>query len=119
MSVEDLPGLSPAALRWAAVVARHEVLSATPIGGGITNTKWVLRLFDGERLVLRWSDPMRWGLVGREHVRREVSGCRLLVDSTVPVPAVIAADLDGTSAGGPADLLSWREGRSRQHITYC
>ncbi len=48
----------------------HAVVEVSPISGGITNTKWILRLTEGEPLVLRWSDPAVWGAVGREHVRR-------------------------------------------------
>ncbi len=83
------------------------------MGGGITNTKWVLVLASGERLVMRWADPARWGLLGREHVRREILACQVLVESGLPVPVLIASDLEGSSAGGPANLLTWRPGYSR------
>ena len=110
---ENLAGLPGAALDWATEAARGEVVDVAPVGGGITNTKWVLVLSSGERLVMRWADPARWGLLGREHVRRETLACRLLVDTGIPVPGVIASDPDGISAGGPANLLTWRPGRSR------
>ena len=83
------------------------------MGGGITNTKWVLVLTTGERLVMRWVDPGRWGPAGSEHVRREILACRLLVGSGLPASVLIASDPDGTSAGGPANLLTWRPGHSR------
>ncbi len=83
------------------------------IGGGITATKWVLRLAVGDPVIIRWSDPQVWGATGREHVRREALACRLLADSTLPVPQLVASDPDGATAGGPANLLTWRPGRVR------
>ena len=88
-------------------------MDVTAIGGGITNTKWRVRLADGDSLVLRWSDPADWGETGREHVRREALACRLLADSALPVPRLVASDPDGASAGGPANLMTWRPGRVR------
>jgi hypothetical protein len=52
-----LPQLPAPARAWAASVAPQEVIEVRPIGGGITNTKWLLRLPVGDPLVLRWSDP--------------------------------------------------------------
>jgi aminoglycoside phosphotransferase (APT) family kinase protein len=98
---------------WAEAHAPHPVVAVSPIGGGITNTKWVLRLAEGDPLVLRWSDPQVWGAIGREHVRREAAGCRLLAGSALPVPELVAEDPDGKDAGGPANLLTWRPGRVR------
>jgi aminoglycoside phosphotransferase (APT) family kinase protein len=83
------------------------------MGGGITDTKWVLHPAEGDPLVIRWSDPLVWGTTGREHVRREALGCRLLAGSALPAPQLVASDLDGTTAGGPANLLTWRPGRVR------
>src|SRR4051794_25349895 len=91
---------------WAQGFAPHPVVGVTPLGGGITRTKWLLRLSEGEPLVLRWSDPAVWGEFGQEHVRREAEACRLLAGSTLPVPRLVAADPDGTAAGGPANLLT-------------
>jgi len=79
----------------------------------LTNTKWILALANGERLVMRWADPDAWGSVGREHVRREGVACRLLAGSTLPVPELLASDPDGGWAGGPANLLTWLPGRPR------
>ena len=95
---------------WAEAHASHAVVDVTAIGGGITGTKWLLRLTAGDPLVIRWSDPLVWGAVGREHVRREALACELLAGSTLPVPRLIAADLDGATAGGPANLMTWRPG---------
>lgn len=113
VSVPNGSGLPATAASWAAAAAAEDVDAIVAVGGGLTNTKWVLLLASGERLVLRWADPTRWGWLGREHVRREALACRLLADSGLPVPALIASDVDGTSAGGPAALLSWRPGHSR------
>jgi aminoglycoside phosphotransferase (APT) family kinase protein len=113
-SPASAPGALPeSARRWAEARAPQAVVEVSPIGGGITNTKWVLRLTGGDPLVLRWSDPAVWGAVGREHVRREVIGCRLLTGSGLPVPQLLASDPDGQDAGGPATLLTWRPGRVR------
>ncbi len=89
------------------------MVDVAAVGGGITNTKWLLRLAEGDPLVMRWSDPQIWGDVGREHVRREALACRLLADSVLPVPRLLASDLDGAAAGGPANLMTWRPGRTR------
>jgi aminoglycoside phosphotransferase (APT) family kinase protein len=113
VGLENLPGLSDTALGWATAAVPEDVVHVAPLGGGITNTKWVLVLTSGERLVMRWADPARWGLLGREHVRREVLACQLLVEAGLPVPVLIASDPDGISAGGPANLLTWRPGHSR------
>lgn len=50
---------------------------------------------------MRWSDPQKWGDIGREHVRREALACRLLDGSGLPVPHLVACDIDGADAGGP------------------
>ena len=98
-------------------VERHSgspVVDLAPItGGGITNTKWLVRLAAGDRLVLRWADRGVWGDTGREHVRRESMACRLLADSGLPVQRLLAEDPDGSGTGGPAALLSWLPGRTR------
>lgn len=98
---------------WAATLAPHPVVDVTAIGGGITNTKWLLHLVKGDPLVMRWSDPQVWGATGREHVRREALACQLLADSALPVPRLIASDPDGATTGGPANLMTWRPGRVR------
>jgi len=98
---------------WAAAHAPRPVVDVTPVGGGITNTKWLLHLDEGDPLVIRWSDPELWGATGREHVRREIMACRLLTGSALPAPKLVADDPDGLVAGGPADLLTWLPGRAR------
>lgn len=107
------PALPNRALAWVEAVAQHAVADVRSVGGGITKTKWLLRLTSGESLVIRWSDPRVWGEVGREHVRREALACRLFADSELPVPRLIGSDPDGLSAGGPANLMTWRPGRVR------
>ena len=98
---------------WAESLAAQAVVDATPVGGGITGTKWILRLAAGDPLVIRWSDPVVWGDTGREHVRREAMACRLLESSTLPVPRLVGSDPEGAVAGGPANLMTWRPGRVR------
>ncbi|HMR49407.1 MAG TPA: phosphotransferase [Arachnia sp.] len=111
MSAEMMP--APAVLTWAEEHASFEVIAVSAVGGGITETKWRLRLSNGEQLALRWADPRRWGEVGREHVRREASACSLLADSVSQVPRLVAADPTGEAAGGPACLMEWRRGATR------
>ncbi len=108
-----IPQLPDRALSWARSTAGQAIVDVAPIGGGITNTKWIVKLVAGGPLVMRWADPEVWGAVGREHVRREALACRLLADSTLPVAELLASDLDGTSAGGPANLMAWRPGHTR------
>jgi aminoglycoside phosphotransferase (APT) family kinase protein len=98
---------------WAESLAREAVADVSPIGGGMTNTKWVMHLASGNALVIRWSDPSVWGETGREHVRREALACHLLAGSGLPVPELLGSDPDGAIAGGPANLMSWRPGRVR------
>jgi aminoglycoside phosphotransferase (APT) family kinase protein len=112
--IAELPHALPDGVRtWAEGLAPQAVVDVSAIGGGITNTKWLLRLAYGDPLVLRWSDPLVWRAIGREHVRREALACRLLDGSGLPVPRLVASDLDGTTAGGPANLMTWRPGRVR------
>jgi aminoglycoside phosphotransferase (APT) family kinase protein len=113
--VPDVPHvqLPDRARRWAEALAPHPLVAVTSIGGGLTDTKWLLLSAEGDPLVIRWSDPEVWGEVGREHVRREVLACRLLAGSELPVPSLLGCDEDGAEAGGPADLLTWRPGAVR------
>lgn len=107
-------GLLPDRVRaWAEAYAPGRVVGVEPIGGGITGTKWVLRLAQGDPLVLRWPDPVVWGAAGREQVGREALACRQLAGTGLPVPRLVAEDPDGAVAGGPALLLTWRPGRVR------
>lgn len=105
--------LPESALVWASANAPADVVDVVPVSGGITNTKWMLRLADGGTAVLRWAEPTAWGETGREHVVREALACRLLAGSPVVLPKLLACDPDGSSAGGPANLLSWIPGASR------
>lgn len=113
MTAEVRDELPEVARRWAGSRAPHPVVEVSPVGGGLTNTKWVLHLAEGDPLVIRWSDPRVWGATGREHVRRESLACRLLTGSGLPVPRLVASDPDGVAAGGPANLLTWLPGQVR------
>lgn len=128
--------LPETALAWAQQNLQQTVVATGPIGGGLTRTKWLLEtaartelgtvpnsvrtgmgtvpnsVHEG-RFVVRWCDPEEWGETGREHVRRETLACRLLAGSGLPVPRVIAADLDGGLTGGPANLVTWLPGAVR------
>jgi len=105
--------LPDSARGWAEGLVPQAVVDVTAVGGGITDTKWMLHLAEGDPLVIRWSDPEVWGAAGREHVRRESLACRLLAGSRLPVPQLLGSDPDGVTAGGPANLLTWRPGRPR------
>lgn len=72
-----------------------------------------MRLADSQHLVLRWCDPRDWGDLGKEHLRRETLASQLLRGSVLPVPQLLAADIDGTHAGGPASLVTWLPGAVR------
>jgi aminoglycoside phosphotransferase (APT) family kinase protein len=100
------------AVAWAQQNLQRQILGTGTIGGGLTRTKWLLHLHE-DRLVVRWCDSREWGDTGREHVRRETLACRLLAGSGLPVPRVIAADLDGSLAGGAANLVTWLPGAVR------
>jgi aminoglycoside phosphotransferase (APT) family kinase protein len=113
MTAEVHRALPDRARIWAEAYAPHTVVGVMAVGGGITDTKWVLSLAEGDPVVIRWSDPQVWGATGREHVRREALACRALAASELPVPRLLATDLDGTTAGGPANLMTWRPGRVR------
>ena len=113
VNVDRAVGLPDRARVWAESVAPSPVVEITAVRGGYTGTKWMLLLSQGERLVLRWSDPRRWGDVGREHVRREVVACQLLAEAALPVPRLVASDVDGTATDGPANLVTWLPGHSR------
>ena len=100
--IAEAPAALPEQVRaWTNALAPQAVVDVTAIGGGITNTKWLVCLADGDSLVLRWSDPAVWGGTGREHVRREALACRLLASSALPVPRLVASDVDGATAGSP------------------
>ncbi len=105
--------LPPAALAWIGAHTSSSVVDVSAADGGITRTKWTVQLADGQTLILRWSDPQVWGATGRDHVRREAAACRLLADSGVPVPRLIATDGDGGAAGGAANLMSRLPGATR------
>ncbi len=102
------------ALAWAQQNLSRPIVEVGPIGGGLTRTKWLLETAVHEgRFVVRWCDPHEWGETGREHVRRETLACGLLAGSGLPVPSVIAADLEGDLTGGPANLVTWLPGAVR------
>ena len=101
------------AVEWAQQNLSQPILEIGPIGGGLTRTKWLLHTVHEGRLVVRWCEPREWGETGREHVRRETLACRLLAGSGLPVPQLIAADLDGVLARGPANLVTWLPGGIR------
>lgn len=98
---------------WVDTLVPQPIVEATPIAGGMTETKWVLRPAAGDPLIIRWSDPQVWGETGREHVRREALALDLLEGSDLPVARLVATDPVGDAAGGPATLMSWLPGRVR------
>lgn len=49
---------------WAQQSLSQPLLEISPIGGGLTRTKWLLHIADSvqeSRLVVRWCDPREWG----------------------------------------------------------
>ncbi|WP_020499531.1 aminoglycoside phosphotransferase family protein [Sciscionella marina] len=106
--------LSGEALRWAldAVADGSEVVSAAGLRQGAN--PWLLRFEPAGRLeaaVLRLGDP-----ADPEHRRRfgtEVAALRLAGRHRLPAARLIAADLDGSSAGALAILTTVLPGHSR------
>lgn len=111
--INSTTALPEPVLAWVSTHTHSAIVDVRPIGAGITNTKLIITLDQGDPLVLRWSDPQVWGETGREHVRREAQACRLLADTSLPVPRLIASDDDGRATGGSANLLTWLPGRVR------
>ncbi|WP_168207584.1 phosphotransferase family protein [Microlunatus elymi] len=98
---------------WVESQTRSSIAAVTEMGGGITNTKWKVRLSRGDPVVIRWSDPAVWAEKGRDHVQREAAACRLLATSDVLLPRLIATDGYGDVAGAPANLMTWQPGSPR------
>jgi aminoglycoside phosphotransferase (APT) family kinase protein len=104
----------PAQVRaWAQEHLTSEIIAIEPVGGGRTDTISAVYLRSGEPVVLRYVSIERWGEIGRQHVSCEALGCRLMEDSSLPVPRLIASDPDGSRAGDYANLTTWLPGRVR------
>ena len=100
------------ALEWVAEAAGAEPGRVTHLPGTSFHRNDAIELQGAEAVVLR-----RWAGAGWERTdaefdaRREAAVLRLLADTPVPAPRLLAADLDGESCGVPALLLSLLPGR--------
>ena len=104
----------PASVRhWVHRELGTEVLRWRRLPGASTSAVHRLFLADGTVVVLRryvW----RWVLEDEPEVpRREIDGLRFAIQNELPVPEVLAADVDGTSVGDgiPAVVMSLVPGR--------
>jgi len=86
-----------------------EVEPVRALTGGITGQMLHLRRTDGgaDVVVRRWSgdDAEQPALV-----RREAAGLRALAGSDLPLPALLAADPDGTGSGRPSTVTTFLPG---------
>lgn len=106
--------VNPAQVRaWAQEHLESQITAIEPVGGGRTDTISAVHLRHGEPVILRCVSIERWGEIGRQHVVCEALGCRLMENSGLPVPRLIASDPDGSQSGAYANLTSWLPGRVR------
>ena len=106
--------MNPAQVRaWAQEHLESQITAIEPVGGGRTDTISAVHLRHGERVILRCVSIERWGEIGRQHVVCEALGCRLMENSDLPVPRLIASDPDGSQSGAYANLTSWLPGQVR------
>lgn len=98
---------------WVSERAGAEVVAVERVGGGLTNTIWAAHLRRAEPLILRYVSIPKWGETGRRHVESEALGCRLMRDSALPTPRLVATDPDGSQSGAYANLSTWLPGSVR------
>ena len=86
-----------------------EVELVRPLTGGITGQMLHLRRTDGGADVVtrRWSGD---DAEQPELVRREAAGLRALAGTDLPLPALLAADPDGTDSGRPSTVTTFLPG---------
>lgn len=86
-----------------------EVELVRALTGGITGQMLHLRREDGgaDVVVRRWSGD---DAEQPELVRREAAGLRALAGSDLPLPALLAADPDGTESGRPSTVTTFLPG---------
>lgn len=99
----------PLVLAWAAAATSPgaEVRSVTSLRDG--GSPWIVTLSDGAGLFLRIADP-----ADRDELRTEVAALTHLAGHDLPVPRVIATDIEGSvSPGKPAVVLTRMNGSSR------
>ena len=105
---DDGPVLDPVLRDWLRPLL-GEVELVRPLTGGITGQMLHLRRTDGgeDVVVRRWSgdDPEQ-----PELVRREAAGLRALAGTDLPLPALLAADPDGTGSGRPSTVTTFLPG---------
>src|SRR3954447_18566308 len=106
--------VNPAQVRaWAQQHLESEITAIEPVAGGRTDTISAVHLRQGEPVMLRYVSIERWGEIGRQHVVCEALGCRLMKDSSLPVPRLIASDPDGSATGNYVNITTLLPGRVR------
>ena len=100
-------------LAWAQQELDRPIRSVERVGGGLTNTISAIHFADGDPVILRHVSIARWGEVGRQHVLCEALGCRLMAESGLPTPQLIASETDGSQTGAYVNLTTWLPGRVR------
>jgi Ser/Thr protein kinase RdoA (MazF antagonist) len=98
---------------WAQNHLDRPIASITPVSGGRTGTVYNVRFSSGDPVVLRFQSKEDWGERGRQHIAAESTAARLLADSPLPVPRLIASDPTGSETGGYANLMTWLPGEVR------
>ena len=98
---------------WAQEELDRPISSIEPVGGGLTNTISAIHFAEGDPVVLRYVSIAQWGEVGRQHVLSEALGCRVMAESGLPTPQLIASDTDGSRTGAYVNLTTWLPGRVR------
>lgn len=87
-----------------------EIVSATPMLGGITSEMALLTTPGGADYVLRRMIVQPWVAHAGVMLRREAGVQRLLAGGPVPVPALVAVDPSGERAGEPCLLMTRQPG---------
>lgn len=98
---------------WAEAALGQPIIRSERLRGGLTQTIFGIEAADGSRMILRHLPQRIRGVAGRLHAASEAQACTVLADVDLPSPRLIAADLDGSAAGGPSTLTTWLPGRVR------
>ncbi|RYB92895.1 aminoglycoside phosphotransferase family protein [Nocardioides oleivorans] len=105
-----------AALDWAGASLDSPVVSSQPLEGGMTSSMLALTHEDGTETVLRLMTHEPWRAHGAALTSRERDAQRALADTSVPAPASIALDADGTTTGVAGHLMSRLPGLGRESL---
>lgn len=105
--------ISDRARAWLQTALGRAITEIEQLSGGLTDTISAVRLADGERVILRYlQHPMRFTTPERQ-ASSEALACRLMAETPVPAPRLLAVDPTGELAGAPATVTSWVPGGVR------